>query len=267
MTPFSLDDYLARIGRTEIPRTADGLFALQEAQLRAIPFENIDPLLGQPPDLSLAAIARKSVFDGRGGYCLELNTLLAAALERLGFPVHRRLARVRMGAESGGARSHLTLTSEVGGTRFLVDAGFGGPGPLAPLVLDSDAPQAAPNGTYRLSTDPVSGERVLSRETSDGWFALYGLDDAWVGDTDLEAANHICCTWDGAPFHRHLMMSTHVGDTRLGLFNRALTVETPSGIHRHAIEDYEDFTETVTGRFNIRLDPARLRALWERLVA
>jgi len=102
MTTFDITAYLERIGQSSIPPTPDGLATLQAAQLRAIPFENVDVLVGRTPDLEPQAIFRKAVLHRRGGYCFELNLLLENALLALGFPVQRSLARVRMGASSGG---------------------------------------------------------------------------------------------------------------------------------------------------------------------
>ncbi|MGB8624313.1 MAG: arylamine N-acetyltransferase, partial [Paracoccaceae bacterium] len=96
MTHFDRSAYLARIGLTNVPATAAGLAALQAAQLAAVPFENIDPLMGIEPALAPEAIWDKIVAGRRGGYCFELNSLLGAALSEFGFPARRVMARVRM---------------------------------------------------------------------------------------------------------------------------------------------------------------------------
>lgn len=265
MPTFDISAYLGRIGQATIPHTFEGLSTLQAAQLRAIPFENIDALVGRTPDLEPQAIFRKAVLRGRGGYCFELNALLSDALVSLGFPVRRALARVRMGASSGGPRSHLALQTEIGGRRYVVDAGFGGPGPLAPLEIDTEDEQAAPNGRYRITGDPVSREKVVERRTADGWFSLYGFDDAHVGDMDIEAANHLCATWSKSPFTSHLMLSGYSGNDRLGVFDRALTVENPSGVERRDFAGFPDFADTLVGRLGLSLDHETLQFVWERI--
>ncbi|EYD76159.1 N-hydroxyarylamine O-acetyltransferase [Rubellimicrobium mesophilum DSM 19309] len=174
--PFDLTGYLARIDHDPLPVSPEGLTALQIAQLRVIPFENSEPLLGRVPDLAPSAIWRKLVVEKRGGYCLELNTLLGQALEVLGYQATPILGRVRMGAASGGPRAHLAHIVTLDGTEWLVDAGFGGPGPEAPLMLGWEAPAEQGCGTYRLRPDAATGEQVLERQTPDGWFALYGFD-------------------------------------------------------------------------------------------
>ena len=92
---FDLDAYLHRL-RYEGPRepTFETLRSLCELQPACIPFENIDPFLGRPPDLSIDAVQAKLVARRRGGYCYELNLLLRAALLSLGMQVTGLAARV-----------------------------------------------------------------------------------------------------------------------------------------------------------------------------
>ncbi|MGH7057165.1 MAG: arylamine N-acetyltransferase, partial [Acetobacteraceae bacterium] len=83
--PFDLAAYFARIGydgaREPTFATLAALHALHPA---AIPFENLDSLLGRPVPLDLASLQAKLVGERRGGYCFEQNTLLAAVLGALG---------------------------------------------------------------------------------------------------------------------------------------------------------------------------------------
>lgn len=269
MPPFDLDAYLTRIGltRADVPVSAEGLRILQTAQLRSIPFEDIAPYLGETPDLSMSAIFGKIVHGGRGGYCFELNRLLQAALEALGFQVRRSMGRVRRATPQGGARSHLLLQIRIDGVRWLADAGFGGPGSLIPLQIDSDRDQLAPNGLYRLHDDIVTGERVLERRVSgsEDWVALYAFDDAHVGDLDIEGANFLCANWDQMPFSNHLMLAGFDGDTRLGLFDLNLSEFTARGETRRRLESYHAFSNLVRDRLHLRLEPDTIARLWRRL--
>jgi N-hydroxyarylamine O-acetyltransferase len=265
MTAFDMAAYLKRIGRSAIPPTAAGLADLQRAQLSAIPFENFDAFTGKTPDLALRAVFEKTVLSGRGGYCFELNLVLGAAMGAAGFPVRRTLARVRNGASAGGPRTHLAILSQADGRRFLADAGFGGPGPLTPLALDEAGEQQAANGVYRIIDDPVSGERVVERRRDEGWFALYGFDEAHVGDMDILAANHVCATWAGAPFPNHLMLAGYRGTGRIGVFDRSVTMAGPSGEERRAFRDFEDFVEVVLERLGIAVDGRMLERVWEKM--
>lgn len=64
---FNIAIYRNRIGLTRVPTTVDGLIALQQAQMRAIPFENIDVLLGDIPNLTENSIWAKLINARRGG--------------------------------------------------------------------------------------------------------------------------------------------------------------------------------------------------------
>ncbi|MGI5271335.1 arylamine N-acetyltransferase [Nonomuraea sp. CA-218870] len=59
-------------------------------------------VLGRGIPLGPKSPQDKMVTGGRGGYCHEQNLPFAAALERLGFPVTRLLARIRLGGRSLG---------------------------------------------------------------------------------------------------------------------------------------------------------------------
>lgn len=265
MSAFDLPTYLDRIDLAPVRITPDGLRDLQRAQLRAIPFESIDPYLGHTPATDMPAIMDKIVTGARGGYCFELNALLHAAMQALGFPVRQSLARVRKGLPRGGPRSHLMMQCTLDGTRWLADAGYGGPGPLVPLRIDSDEEQDAPNGRYRLWTDTATGERVLDKWTDRGWFPLYGFDDAHVGEMDIGAANFICANWDEMPFPNHLMLAGFDGDTRIGVFDRAVTEETRAETTRRTLESLDDLADLVTNRLGIAVAGETLHQVWARL--
>ncbi|MCV2888060.1 arylamine N-acetyltransferase family protein [Ruegeria aquimaris] len=265
MSDFDLPAYLSRIGLDAVPVTPDGLRLIQQAQLRCIPFENIDPFLGRTPDLAPQALAAKLLHAGRGGYCFELNALFGAALRACGFETRRLLARVRNGRPTAGPRSHVALMVTLGGRRYLADAGFGGPGPLAPLLIDTDTAQSAPNGTFCLRTDPVTGERLLQRDTPEGPFILYGFDEAHVSDADIEAANHLCATWEKMPFRNNLLLSGFDGATRIGAFNRMLTRDSDGRLDKRELVSPTDLATLLTRDLGLCLDPATLGAIWTRL--
>src|SRR5262245_53274238 len=69
---FDLDAYLQRIGYAG-PRTTslETLTGVHRAHVGAIAFENLDPLLGRPLALDLAALQHKLVTQRRGGFCYE----------------------------------------------------------------------------------------------------------------------------------------------------------------------------------------------------
>src|SRR5437879_2803488 len=95
---FDLDAYLRRLSYAgPRARSLAALGAIVAAHAAAIPYENIDVLLGRGVRLDIAAVQRKLVHDRRGGYCFEQNTLLEAALRSLGFAITSLVGRVVRG--------------------------------------------------------------------------------------------------------------------------------------------------------------------------
>ncbi len=258
---FQLTDYLSRIEHDPLPVSREGLAALQLAQMRAIPFENLDPFLGQTPALEPDPLWDKLVLERRGGYCLELNLLFGGALTALGYQSRPILGRVRMGRETGGPRAHLAHLVSVEGETFLADTGFGGPGPAVPLPVNSTALVETAIGTFRIRLDDATGEKVLERQTSDGWFALYCWDDEAVAWADIAEANILCSTSEASPFPANLMLNVIRDDARASLFNLRLTEGAPQRI----IQSQEELRDVLAHVFRLAVRAELGAALWTRL--
>ncbi len=192
--PFDLSAYLNRIGLETCTADLKGLRTLQAAQIAALPFENVLPFLGQVPDLGRDSLWRKLVVEKCGGYCFELNSLLEDALTALGFSHRRVLARVRMGAAEGGARTHLAFVVTLEGEEWLVDAGFGGQAPVEPVRISTGSDQQIRDQVFRIRFEDGPGEHVLERRSETGWFPLFGFDRVEVRQADIHAANYLCAT-------------------------------------------------------------------------
>lgn len=218
---FDIETYLCRIGLGGFrPQpTAEGLSALQFAQMTSIAFENIDVLSGEVPKLDDQSVWEKLVARRRGGYCLELNHLFGQALENLGFAIRPVLGRVRMGAPAGGPRAHHAFVVTIDGAEWLADTGFGGPAPVRPVRLGKEAEQMIGGERFRIRNDARSGEEVLERLNGRDWFSLYGFDRVEVTPPDYEACNFVCARWEKSPFPTHLMMTIASDEGRVSLFN------------------------------------------------
>jgi N-hydroxyarylamine O-acetyltransferase len=168
-----LDAYFARIGY-DGPRepTLAVLRAITQKHPDAIPFENLDVLLGRGISLDPAAIDAKLITAGRGGYCYEQNGLLKRVLTAIGFDVTGLMARVLWMAPAGAParpRSHMVLGVEIDGETWLADSGFGGCVLTAPLRLFSDDVQDSPNGQFRIvDRAPELGVERLVQATLSG---------------------------------------------------------------------------------------------------
>ena len=125
-----LDAYLKRIGVVDAgPPDVPLLRQLHAAHLAAIPFENLDILLGRGISLDLEHVFDKLVARRRGGYCFEQNTLFMTMLRELGFAVTPMEARVRSGSTVLRARTHMVLAVEAGERQWLADV---------PIRIDGD---------------------------------------------------------------------------------------------------------------------------------
>jgi len=150
---LTLDAYFGRIGY-DGPRepTAAVLRSIHQHHVQAIPFENLDVLLGRRINIEPDAIADKLIGQHRGGYCFEQNTLLREMLRALGFTVTPLLARVRwqVPADDTTGLTHMALAVEAEGRRWLCDVGFGALVSPIPLSFETDAEQLTTHEPRRL---------------------------------------------------------------------------------------------------------------------
>lgn len=88
-TSVDLSAYFKRIGYDKEDPSASSktLKKLHRLHTQAIPFENLNPLLGLPVKLDTKSLQQKLVYDERGGYCFEHNLLFKRILETIGFSV------------------------------------------------------------------------------------------------------------------------------------------------------------------------------------
>ena len=231
-----LDAYFARIGY-DGPRepTLAVLRAIHQKHPDAIPFENLDVLLGRPISLDPAAVDAKLIGAGRGGYCYEQNGLLKRVLTALGFQVEGRMARVLWMVPDHlppRPRSHMVLAVRAPGddTTWLADVGFGGCVLTGPLALFSDAVQATPNGDFRiLPIDELGGERQVRANLSGRWAATYQVAlGAWA-DQDYEQANFYTYAHPSSHFTFSLTAGRTTPTARYALKNNRLTWRDASG--------------------------------------
>jgi N-hydroxyarylamine O-acetyltransferase len=250
---LDLDAYLRRIGHPGKPEPT--LACLRDVHLAhavSIPFENLDILLGRPIRLDLEGLQAKLVTGGRGGYCFEQNSLLAAALESIGFTVTRLAARVRFGRREIGARSHMLLRVETDGGPWLADVGFGGSGLLQPMAFEPGPSVEQFGWSYRLIPD--GPERVLQTEGPDGWADQYAFTLEPQHPIDYEVANHYTSTHPDSPFTRTLTAQRPEPgspEVRVVLRGRKLSEYRPGG--RSATERISDhdLVNVLAGRFGL----------------
>jgi N-hydroxyarylamine O-acetyltransferase len=254
-----LDAYLARVGCARPPAaTADGLAALHEAHCAAVPFENLDILLGRPIRLDLPSLQAKIVGGRRGGYCFEQNTLFQAALAALGFAVTPLAARVRTGSPPAPrARTHMVLLVTAGDERYLADVGFGGGGLVRPLPLRDGASAGAGALAHRVLREG-EGYRLQGR-SPEGWSDLYAFDLVPQLPADYELASWYTSTHPQSPFVQTLTAQRSWPERRAILRNRELVVHGADGIAETTlVRDPEHLLEVLASVFGLEF-PAGTR--------
>jgi len=209
---FDLDAYLARIAMPARPTLdAAGLERLQRAHRLAIPFENLDVILGRGVAIGSDAVFAKLVGARRGGYCFEHDRLFGDALAALGFAARPLLARVWLDATEVPPQNHVLSHVTLDGQAWIADAGFGG-SYTPPMPLVDGATGVAPDGArFRLQADPVHGWMLLrdgdpastdGRGAGAGWQPQYSFTVAPAWDADLLLANHWTATADASRMRR-----------------------------------------------------------------
>jgi N-hydroxyarylamine O-acetyltransferase len=258
---LDLDAYFARVGFTGPRRpTIDVLHEITAAHAQAIPFENLDVLLGRPIDLEIGAVFRKLVHQRRGGYCFEQNGLLLHVLGALGFRATPLSARVRLQRprDFTPPRTHLFVRVEIAGQSWLTDVGVGGASLTSAIRLDADVEQTTPHERRRLVRE---GGR---------WFHQVAFGADWVDvceftleempPIDRELANWYTSAHPRSHFKDRLVVARAAPHgTRHTLLNREVSVRGRDGLAQtHRIPSHVALLEVLAERFGLRL-PADTR--------
>jgi len=252
------DAYLSRIAyKGDLTPTAETLRRLHRAHAAAIPFENLDIVLGRGVSLETDAMQEKLLRHERGGYCFEHNLLFAALLERLGYRVRRLAARVQPGKP--GPRTHMLLIVEADGTKWLADVGFGA-ALLEPVRFGDDAVSHQGGWTYGLQRGE-DGVWLLRSSTSDGWSDLYGFTLEPQRPIDYVVHNHYTATHPDSPFVGQVVAITTTPEVRNTLRGRELTITRPDGFTESRDLAESEFASILQRMFGIVLEPNELARL------
>jgi N-hydroxyarylamine O-acetyltransferase len=287
VSELDLDGYLSRVGLAEAALAPDAasLATLHRAHLKTFRFENLDLMLGRGIRVDLPTIAAKMVGAGRGGYCYEQGQLFGAVLERLGFTVDRRLARVwRPGPVS--PRTHLTLRVTLPaqfqfargrgpdailtqpGQTWLADVGFGS-SPAGPILLDDPAapggigPQEIDGWTYDVVPGDRPGTWDLRALEDSGWVRLYQFDDAIVVPVDVVLSNWYTSTYPESWFTSAPIVVRRDPDAIHSLVGRAYTVTRPGPVKERRDLTDDEWTSALRHVFGLTFteeEQARLLA-------
>lgn len=271
-----LKSYFRRLGIPAPDLNGDPVALLDTLlahHLEAIPFENIDPLLGRGVDLAPEAVATKLLDAGRGGFCHEHALLIQRVLRELDFECFPVLARVYLdhtGEFPSGPTHHVTLVN-LDGKLHLVDPGFGGGTPAISLPVA----EGSRVGDFRLVSAPEilpatlqarDVSLMLQRRSSTGvWYNLYGFDVIPAQPADIELSNWYVANHPEIMFTRFPVMARQLRDgTRHSLGGMQLRTTGPAGEHQEKISERERLGEVLREIFGLELSTAEVEETWER---
>lgn len=251
--------YLQRIGYdgATAPDFAT-LVGVHRAHLLAIPYENIDVALRRPLTRDPAAAFDKIVARRRGGWCYEMNGLLAWALEEIGFDVTRLAGAVRR-ADFGDATrgNHLVLRVDLD-RPYIADAGFGD-GLLEPIPL-AEGRYTQRGLTYRLEKLDARWWRFHNHEF--GSASSFDFIDA-PGDPALLDRQCLNLQADGSRFVASVILQRHTAEGLAILRDRTLKVLAGGRLETRELADPEAYRASLGRDFALPTDDADL--LWRKL--
>jgi N-hydroxyarylamine O-acetyltransferase len=249
-----IDDLLRRIGLDAAPAAdVEGLHTVHRAYLERVPYEDISVQLRESGRLDEAALSAR-VLTGRGGYCFELNTVLAAILRELGFSVS-----YHQGVVGGqGPTNHMVLVVDLDGERWIADAGLG-EGFIDPLPLREGRHQGPGPFSWTLELEPGGTWWMGQHE----WGSVSGFRMAAEPSPHaaFEPHHHRLSTDRASSFVQTLVAQKPYDDRIVTLRSRTFSEKGPD-VDTKRVVGREEIGDVLSDVFGITLDAGRLQRLW-----
>jgi N-hydroxyarylamine O-acetyltransferase len=243
----SLANYLSRVGLTDLQApyklNRETLKKVMAAQQQTIAFENIDVVQKKIISMEPEDVEKKLVYDMRGGYCFEQNTLLKMVLEDMGYlSVKPLLCRVKWGKqdtdEPNATFTHLALQVATDDGSFLADVGFAGSNSIEPVRLDvGTEAQELPEGQFHVVPSKHKGYYVLELLVKGEYRPLYEWRDEAAPLVDQVGSNWFSCTFPTARFTSQFFVCRVINDERHHLLNDEYVIQKGYGAHKNVIKE------------------------------
>lgn len=258
---MQLETYLERIGYSG-PRSAtlETLGAVQAAHLSAIPYENLDIHLGRSLALGVSAAYQKIVLERRGGWCYEMNALLAWALEQIGFSVALLSSGVLRPGGVTPDGDHLLLCVTIKGIEYLADTGFGD-GAIKPLPMLEGAYQ---RGFLKYRMERDGQHWIMRNPVSSNTAGFRFLNEPRVIGDFSERCAYLQSSPESG-FVRTTVCQRITADALYTLRGAVLTTLTATGSTQRTLETEVDYQATLLETFKLELPEAD--ALWQKIWA
>lgn len=260
----SVHGYLERLHVSGSPEPSrETLFALQEAHVLNIPYENLDILAGRPLSLDIPDIYEKIVVRRRGGYCFELNGLFAWLLRALQFDVKEYYGRFLLGEPlEMPMRRHRIVRVRIGGDVYICDVGVGIPAPRFPLLFAENEVQRQGDESYRIVRHKTLGW-VVETFLKEAWQRLYCFTEDEQYPIDFAMPHHWCTTHPDSIFLNYTMAYIRTPDGRRTIAdvvdadgNKAVEFRTfgRDGVTTFIPRTDADYRDALKAYFGIELD-------------
>lgn len=255
--------YFEVLGLASEPPSVPDLATLNTiiaAHVEKIPFQGIDPFVGDIPDLSDDYVFFKLIQQRRGGYCVELNNLFGRLLRTLGYRFHIRAARIRWGRPLDTPLTplgHTLFCVDLGSEgQFFADVGFGGPNPFQALPVEGDA------DPYRVrKLDDAGNIEVAIKTTgrsgaSPSWRPMYHVfppPQKWI--------DFVPQFWYGSThprsLFRHILMAGRFADGAwLTLVDGRFCRRSKSGqVEQRTLTDVDEVLRILKKEFVVEINP------------
>jgi N-hydroxyarylamine O-acetyltransferase len=263
---MDLQTYLDRIEYTgSLEPNLETLRAVHRAHLLRIPYENLDIHLGRTLTLNVRDAYERIVLEHRGGWCFEMNGLLAWALQEIGFEVRLLSGSVERTNLNGPAYGdHLVLLVPLEGQRFVADVGFGD-GFLEPLPL-VEAESNQRGFAYRLER-VASGPREhwVAHNHPRGGAKRFDFDLEPHDIQDFASRCHWLQTAPESGFVKTTVCQKSTLDGFITLRGATLITLTPHGESKRVLETQREFETALRDEFGLEIPG--VDALWAKVWA
>ncbi|UTP41027.1 arylamine N-acetyltransferase [Phenylobacterium sp. LH3H17] len=237
------------------------LTALHRSHLRAIAYENLDVQLGRPMTLDPEAAFDKLVTRRRGGWCYEMNGLLGAVLQEIGFSVTRMAGSVARGERDGRPLgNHLVLRVELD-RPYIADVGFGD-GILEPFPMTFQDHDCA---GYRFRLEDLDGEWLRFHNHANGGAPSFDFTLETASPDQLAATCRWLSTSPDSIFVQTALAFRHRPDGIVSLLGRAHRRIRPDGKETQLLNSAEEFVAVLKRDFD--LDVPEAAGLWPTIHA
>lgn len=244
--------YLERLGVAQ-PVKADlmGLNTLIRAQLTHVPFEALDVWgAGVCPSLEPEDLVRKIIYGRRGGYCFELNTLFRLLLNSLGFDAYQLIASLVDERGIAAPPAHNGIICTVGGQKYFIDVGFGGPVPFSAMALEEGVQE-------KFRMEKRGDFWYLFRQAEEGEVNFIRFRDIPAEPCELIPLNFYISQKPDIHFRHILRVNQRKeGGVVYSLVDHELTIHSPGGKTVIPVPDRKALDTVLTNYFGI--DPKRL---------